>query len=465
MLTPHVSESPGGPLNQTAVGEALDSARISPRFWYLIGMVGVLALWDVFDASSLSYALPAIVKEFKLTLSDIGWIGSATLWGAAFGSFIWGWLADRWGRRLALVLAVLLFGLLTGLTGIAASVAFLLGARFLAGLGIGGMTPIGSAFIAETTPTRVRGSAVAIVGWAAPVGILFAALLGRWIVPNFGWRWLFAIGAIPIAFAILAQLTLPESPRWLVAKFRPDPDRARVQLRSLGISDSAIDVAATESAKLPAAQVPPAGKLSDLLAPEFRRTTLLLFSAWFLFSFAGWGFNVFLPTIYVQVYHISLLTTLNYTILIACAMLVSRAITVTIIDRVGRKPLMLFGAVTAGICAYALQYATTESSLVILAALYAGLLDFVLLPTQVYAAELYPARIRATGCAWVGAFGRIGGACAPTVVGYVLGWSNVSGLWLLMGTVTLVGGVLIFFIKQETAQVSLEVVSKGAAAA
>jgi putative MFS transporter len=126
---------------------------------------------------------------------------------------------------------------------------------------------------------------------------------------------------------------------------------------------------------------------------------------------------------------------------------------------------MLFGAVTAGICAYALQYATTESSLVILAALYAGLLDFVLLPTQVYAAELYPARIRATGCAWVGAFGRIGGACAPTVVGYVLGWSNVSGLWLLMGTVTLVGGVLIFFIKQETAQVSLEVVSKGAAAA
>jgi putative MFS transporter len=132
--------------------------------------------------------LPSVAKEFRLAPQQLGLVGSAGLAGMAVGSRVWGLIADRWGRTLVFAVTMLTFSLFTGLAAFSYSVGFLIGARFLTGLGLGGTLPIDSALVAEYAPARLRGRLGGLLPLAWPIGIFAAAGVGLAVVPTIGWR-------------------------------------------------------------------------------------------------------------------------------------------------------------------------------------------------------------------------------------------------------------------------------------
>ena len=145
------------PLTANIIGRAIDGAQLTGRLKFIVAIAAAGYFFDSFDIYILSYALPSLSKEFGLAPQQIGVIGSAGLAGMGVGSWIWGWIADRWGRKLVFAGTVLMFSLCTGITGMAFSVGFIVAARFATGLGLGGMVPIDAALVAEFAPARIRG--------------------------------------------------------------------------------------------------------------------------------------------------------------------------------------------------------------------------------------------------------------------------------------------------------------------
>ena len=141
------------------------------------------------------------------------------------GGYFWGWLGDRKGRVVCLVLTILLFSLFTGLAALAFSAGFLIGVRFLAGTGLGGAVPVDFVLMAEYSPARLRGRLLGLAPLGFAIGIFFAAAVGLYVVPHFGWRWLFVVGIVPALLVVALRMGVPESPRWLAGQGRSEQAR------------------------------------------------------------------------------------------------------------------------------------------------------------------------------------------------------------------------------------------------
>ncbi|HEY2007953.1 MAG TPA: MFS transporter [Rhizomicrobium sp.] len=221
------------PLTPEIIGRALDSARLTPRLIFIIAVAAAGFLFDSFDITIVAYALPKIRLEFNLTPQEVGLAGSAALAGMGLGSWCWGWIADKWGRRVVFASTVLMFSLFTGVVGLSMSLGFLVGARFLTGLGLGGMVPIDQALVTEYAPAKIRGRVAAMLPLCWPMGYFCAAGCALLLVPEIGWRWLFAIGVVPALLVFFIRRGVPESPRWLAAKGRHED--ARASLHYVGV--------------------------------------------------------------------------------------------------------------------------------------------------------------------------------------------------------------------------------------
>lgn len=252
-------------LTPELIGRAIDKIPLNKALMFIIAVAAAGFFFDSFDLLIVSYALPLIKQEFVLDPKQLGLIGSAALAGMGCGSWFWGWVADKWGRRVVFTATVLMFSLCTGIAGLSMSLSFLVGARFLTGLGLGGMVPIDQALVAEFAPARIRGRVSAVLPFCWPIGIFAAAGAGLAIVPNFGWRWLFALGALPAILAYFIRRGIPESPRWLADQGRHD--EAREALAYVGVDDATIELARAELAAMPARAREQDATFADLFTP------------------------------------------------------------------------------------------------------------------------------------------------------------------------------------------------------
>src|SRR6201996_3906668 len=255
------------PLTPEIIGRAIDNARVTGALRLIIAVAAAGFLFDSFDITIVAYALPKIREEFGLSPQQVGLVGSSALAGMGLGSWFWGWVADRWGRRVVFAATVLMFSVCTGIAGMSMSLGFLVGARFLTGLGLGGMVPIDQALVAEYAPARIRGRVSAILPLCWPIGIFAAAGAGLLIVPNFGWRWLFALGALPAILVYFIRRGVPESPRWLADQNRHR--EARASLAYVGVDSAMIEQARAELTALPDRAMEPEVSFRDLFTVPF----------------------------------------------------------------------------------------------------------------------------------------------------------------------------------------------------
>lgn len=444
-------------LSPHVIGRAIDRTPLTRAMVFIIVVAAIGFFFDSFDIVIVSYAMPSIAHEFALGPKQLGLIGSSALAGMAIGSWAWGFVADRWGRKLVFAATVLTFSLFTGVAGLSMSLGFLLGARFLTGLGLGGMIPIDSALVAEFAPARVRGRVSAALPLSWPIGIFAAAGAGLAVVPTIGWRWLFVLGMLPALLAYIIRRRVPESPRWLAAHGRTD--EARESLRYVGVTDTELRQAERETATAapPAAQRE--ARFFDLFSPAYARRVVQTWGMWFLSNAGGYAFAVWLPTIYARIYHIQLTRTLVYTFIVAGVSVLGRIVAFSLVDRIGRKPLIVGGFLIAGCAALAFTRATTANSLLLVAMAFAFFNDIGALGMTVYTPEVFPLRIRGIATAAAMGTGRLGGMVSPIVIGWLLSLGSITSVWFLLAAVQSGAALLSLWLAQETRGRNLELVS------
>jgi putative MFS transporter len=447
-------------LTPELIGRAIDKVTLNKALTFIIAVAAAGFFFDSFDIVIVSYGLPLIKQEFDLDPKQVGLIGSAALAGMGLGSWFWGWVADRWGRRVVFAATVMMFSVCTGIAGLSMSLAFIVGARFATGLGLGGMVPIDQALVAEYAPMRIRGRVSAMLPLSWPIGIFAAAGAGLLIVPNFGWRWLFALGALPAVLVYFIRRGVPESPRWLADQNRHD--EARASLAYIGVSEAMIDQARAELAALPPHETEREATFRDLFTGAYVRRVAHTWLMWFCSGFAAYAFSVWLPSIFATYYHIALTRSLLYTFIVAGTSIVGRIVAFSLIDLFGRKTLIVIGYGVAGVAALMFTQATTETALLTTAMVYAGFADIGSLAMTVYTPEVYPVRIRGKGAAIAMGWGRFGGMVSPIVAGFLISADNLMWVWGLMAAFQFTSAGLTFLMAHETSGRNLESVAKPA---
>jgi MFS transporter, SHS family, lactate transporter len=194
--------------------EGSTGSQVTPR-WQFAVAAGVMGwILDAFDFFVVIFLFDVLAKQFHVGKAAVIYSLTLTLAMRPVGALLFGSLADRFGRRLPLIICVTFFSTITALSGFSPSYLFFLTMRGLYGIGMGGYWGIGASYAMESSPLRWRGLLSGLMQSGYPLGYLLAALGMQWIVPSWGWRSMFLVGIVVTLLIIVAALIAPESAPW-----------------------------------------------------------------------------------------------------------------------------------------------------------------------------------------------------------------------------------------------------------
>ncbi len=403
----------------STLSERLDALPFTRRHLKVLTGSGLGWALDAMDVGLISFIIAALAVQWNLEPTETAWIASIGFVGMAIGATVGGLLADRLGRRQVFAATLLIYGLATGASALVGGLAALLILRFLVGLGLGAELPVASTYVSEFAPARMRGRLIVILEAFWAVGWTAAALIGFFVIPSSenGWRWAFAIGAIPALYALIVRWGLPESPRWLERQGKTAQAEAIVASfeEAAGLSSPAHTAPSPPPAKAASARA----RLAALWSAEFRIRTASLWLVWFCVNFSYYGAFIWIPSILVSQGY-DLVRSFGFTLIITLAQLPGYAVAAWLIEVWGRRLTLSVFLVGSAIAAIFFGTATTVGAVIA-----AGMaLSFFNLGAwgALYAVtpELYPTSLRATGSGWAAGVGRIASIIAPLTVPVVL---------------------------------------------
>ncbi len=374
------------------------------------------------DSMLYAFALPSIAREFQLGGAAAGGLASITLLSSAVGGVLFGWLADRIGRARALTWSIAVYSLCTAGAATAGSLQTFVVWRLLLGLGLGGEWAAGAVLVAESVPSERRGQALGWVqaGWA--VGYALAALLSTWILPRWGFRALFWVGASPALLALWVRWRIAEPPAWQAAQ------QARLGQRQ----------AEHGGAEPRQAGQGRASGLWALLVPPLRSRAILAALLSTLLMFAYWGLFTWIPSYLAAPPSrggagLSAVRALSFLLPMQAGAFAGYVSFGVLADRFGRRPVFA-GYVLSAALAVPLFIAVAGQpwALVVVAPVlgFAGHGYFSVFGALL--AELFPATIRGSAQGFCYNIGRAVSAVAPLTVGALAdGWGLGATLSLL----------------------------------
>jgi AAHS family 4-hydroxybenzoate transporter-like MFS transporter len=404
----------------TTVSDLIDGRPFSKFQIGIVVQCGVLILLEGFAAQCIGFLAPGISQDLSIPLKSFGPIFSAALAGLTIGALSCGPIADRYGRKIVIVLSTLIFALFSALTARVGSIHGLLVMRFLTGVGLGGAMPNAVALTAEYTPKRLQTVVVGAIFAGMPLGAVTASLVSTRMLPLWGWRSVFYLGGLlSLMIAVLLIKSLPESVKFLTAT-GADPRKVEAILARMCPSTAGV----TLRAPAPSYEQESGLPIKHLFTKGRALGTMLLWITFFMNLLLLYFFINWLP---------GLLTTVGMPIsagVIAAGLfglggVIGSFAQGSLMNMRGSSVTILTEFLLCIVLIAGLAHAT--SFMVIMAAtLILGMvIQGIQAGLNALSASFYPTTIRSTGVGWALGIGRIGSIVGPLVAGIMLwkGWT------------------------------------------
>lgn len=427
--------------------DRLPVATRSHRVW--AALLCAAFVFELADLNTFAYAAPGLRQYWGASVGSIGWVTSAAFLGMFVGALVGGRIADRLGRRWALIGATVCYSLFSLLSALAPNMAVLGVFRVLTGVGMEAMTVVGLIYVAEMFPARIRGRYQALILAVGLIGIPAMSWFARLVVPSgpAGWRWVFVLGGAGILAALVMVRRLPESVRWQEAHGLTGPAAARVDRLEAEARDQTGEPLPPVGA---APRLEEPGRLAELFVGRYRSRTVLLAAVWVFGILSFYGFNAWVPTLLAEKGY-SVVQSLTYAAILSLGAVPGALVAWPMIDRWERKFVLL--GLETGLAVLVLVYGFVANLPVILVT---GFLVTLLLQTQTaflytYTPEVFPTRLRGVGTGFTNGLGRLAGAGGGALVAALFSAWGYSAVFVYVAAcMVLMGGLVGIFGPRTT---------------
>ncbi|HET6569114.1 MAG TPA: MFS transporter [Rhodothermales bacterium] len=437
---------------------ALDDVPISAAHVGLLLVMAAAVTIDVMKPTTLSFVLPGMAKEYglKSPINPGGSIPAALLplsgiTGTVLGSFLWGWMGDRVGRRASILMAGVTF-IATSICGSMPSYGMNILMCFVMGLGVGGMLPIMFTIMAETIPARHRGWLMVLIGGDVAGAYIVSSWLASALVPEFSWRILWLIGFPTGLFLILLNRWIPESPRYLLAHGRSD--EAEAVMRRYGAT------VVREAPTKVEAEARVYDSFLQLFRPPFLRATCMIVLLALGVGLVSFGFQLWIPSNLQKLgfgeaeanrlLRNSALIGFPFNFLVAW-MYGFWSSKRTLVLLTGLTAAALFGFVVLG-------NAVVDSQALLYGLLIMPIwgISSVVAVLSAYTAEIFPTQVRSRGSGLAAGFSKAGGVLIIAMVTLAVAPPSIAGTALIGAVPMALAAVAVLVFGVETRKRHLE---------
>jgi putative MFS transporter len=432
-------------------GARLDRLPISSFHRRVMMLIGIGMFFDGFDIYIAATVLGSTLHSGFSTLPENAMFISATFVGMMLGSFMTGFLGDRFGRRFTYQFNLLLFGGASLMAAFAPNMTVLIVFRLFMGIGLGAENVVGYSTLTEFVPARVRGKWQGIMAVFVVSGLPVAALTGTFLIPLFSWRAMFIVGGIGGAVVWYLRKSLPESPRWLESVGRVEEAESLM---------AKIEEEASGGRPLPPPAPPvtstPSRALSSLWGPVLLPRMIVGSIALIVINTLLYGFITWLPTFFVK-QGLTIATSFQYSMLMSIGAPIGSAIGALTSDRWGRKPTIALSSLMAIIFGFIYPFVSDPVLLPLVGfALTIPIYVLVALLFGIYIPELFPTEVRLRASGICNTFGRGATIGTPFLVVWLFTNFGIRGVLTLMIGLLITLAVAVLRFGVETGRRSLE---------
>lgn len=455
-LYPRSAEATAGLVSQIRV-RALDEAPMRAAHVGLLVVMAIAVTIDVMKPTTLAFVVPGMAQEYGLRSPlnpagdvPVAYLPLSGITGTVLGSFLWGWLGDRIGRRASILFAGIIF-IGTSICGSMPGYIWNFVMCFIMGLGVGGMLPITYALLAEAIPARHRGWLMVVIGGDIAGAYIITSWLASALVPTFSWRILWLLGAPTGVLMVLLNRWIPESPRYLLASGREAEARAVMDRYGAMIVEERSELEVEKDVK---------SKWLQLFRPPLLSQTLAIALLGIGVGLVLFGFNLWIP---------SNLRKLGFAEVTADRILRDSALigfpfTFVVAWLYGfwssKKTIVLLTSLTAaalfGFAIAGDAVVTNRALLYMLLVIPIWGINSVTAVLSVYSAEIYPTRIRSRGTGLAAGASKAGGVMIIALVTYGVAAPSLAGTTLVGGIPMALAAIAILLFGVETRNRQLE---------
>jgi putative MFS transporter len=429
-------------------------------------------MFEFYDLFMTGYVIPGLVKAGLLSGVTIGiFTGpalfvAATFTGLFIGTFVFGFVADKYGRRLIFTFAMLAYCAATLVMAFQDTGFSVCLWRLIAGIGIGVELVTIDTYIAELVPKHIRGRAFAVNQTIQFAVVPVVALVSYILVPQQpfafgldGWRWVVLLGSVGALFVFFLQRGVPESPRWLIQQGRiaeAEAITAALEAKVRGdLGGAALPTPAAHSVESAEA----AGSFAEIWSAPYRSRTIMLMIFQFFQTFGFYGFAAWVPTLIAQQVGINLSASLQYAFIIAIASPFGPLLAFTFADKCERKWQLVGAACCVGVFGVLFSFQTTMVLLIVFGVLITLSNNVMSYAFHGYQSELFPTRVRARAIGFTYSFSRISTVFASFIIAFFLQSAGTKGVFGLIAFAMTMVVLSIGLLGPKTRDMELEQIS------
>lgn len=452
----------------SSIAGRLERLPATRGFWRRITFLSLGGFFEFYDLFLAAYVAPGLVKSGILTATTPGLFGTsgvATFVAAFFlglfvGTAIFGFVADRMGRRTIFAISLLWYAAASVVMAFQQDASGLNLWRFICGIGIGVELVTIDTYIAELSPPKTRGRAFAYSNVIQFAALPVVAFLGWLLVPHSffgidGWRFVVVAGSVGAVLAWFVRRHLPESPRWLASHGRAQEADAIVESWEIEARLAGAELAEP----VPHNVEPGRGSFWEIWKPAYRGRTLMLIG-FNLFQAAGYyGFASWVPTLLIAS-GIEVTKSLGYTFIIAIAAPLGPLLGMAFTDKIERKWLICGAALAIAAAGLAFTQATAMVPILLCGVALTLANNILSFAYHGYQPELFPTRIRAQAVGFVYSFSRLSTMFSAFAIAYILRQAGAPGVYVFIAGCMVIVAVVIGVFGPRTHGTALEKISR-----